>query len=441
MLPGDGGVLSKRKVTVIFFSWIVCAVDGGMSGNSDVVLIPIGAISQAQPVICRKGEFMRDDIEDKIRKLEEKGVVIIDPRQTYISPEVDIDRIYKGCVLYPGCRLTGERTLVGTSAQIGTEGPAVIHNSIIGAEAEVSSGFLSDSTLLPRAKAGANVHFRGGTLLEEYATTAHCVGLKQSILMYSVTLGSLINFCDVLISGGCSRKEHTEVGSGFIHFNFTPWGKNGDKATPSLVGNVTDGVFLDQKRIFLGGLSGMVGPASVGFGSMTVAGQVIRHPVADSTMHAETGSNIDKSCSFSGVAFSERRFRQIYEKNTEFLAQLYALKEWYLHIRLRRSKLQGDLELSLVLNGAIETIQSCMRERVSRYNSLAAEWSLAPMNESILEKEGAPVDVSVDWRTDLAYDEWIKGVGEEEREGLHRWLLHLKSGFKNDFPLDFSSEI
>ena len=97
--------------------------------------------------------------------------------------------------------------------------------------------------------------------------------------------------------------------------------------------------------------------------------------------------------------------------------------------------------MSLVLNGAIETIQSCMRERVSRYNSLAAEWSLAPMNESILEKEGAPVDVSVDWRTDLAYDEWIKGVGEEEREGLHRWLLHLKSGFKNDFPLDFSSEI
>lgn len=91
------------------------------------------------------------------------------------------------------------------------------------------------------------------------------------------------------------------------------------------------------------------------------------------------------------------------------------------------------MELSLVLNGAIETIQSCMRERVSRYNSLAAEWSLAPMNESILEKEGAPVDVSVDWRTDLAYDEWIKGVSEEEREGLHRWLLHLKVALKMIF--------
>ena len=375
---------------------------------------------------------MRNDIEDRIRTLEEKGVVIIDPRQTYIAPEVDPDRIYGGSVLYPGCRLTGERTLVGTSAQIGTEGPAVIHNSIIGAEAEVSSGFLTDSTLLPKAKVGANAHFRGGTLLEEYATTAHCVGLKQTILMYSVTLGSLINFCDVLISGGRSRKEHTEVGSGFIHFNFTPWGKNGDKATPSLVGNVTDGVFLDQQRIFLGGLSGMVGPASVGFGAMTVAGQVIRHPVADSTMHAEIGSNIDRNCSFSGITFSEKRFKQIYEKNVEFLAQLYALKEWYLQIRLQRSRLREDLELSLVLTGALETIQSCMKERVSRYNSLAAEWSLAPMSESILEKKGRPMDVSVNWRTDLAYDEWIKGVSEEERQGLHEWLLDMVREFKEN---------
>ncbi len=381
---------------------------------------------------------MWEDMEGSIRKLEEKGVIVVDPRQTYLSPEVNLDRIYAGSVLFPGCRLTGERTLIGTSAQIGTEGPAVIQNSIVGAEAEVGSGFLADSTLLPRAKAGANVHFRGGTLLEEYATTAHCVGLKQSILMYSVTLGSLINFCDVLISGGSSRREHTEVGSGFIHFNFTPWGKNGDKATPSMVGNVTDGVFLDQKRIFLGGLSGMVGPASVGFGAVTAAGQVIRHPVADSTIHAETGSNIDRNCSFCGVSFSEKRIRRIHEKNAEFLAQLYALKEWYLQVRLQRSEIQGDSELSLVLYGAVETIQSCMKERIKRYNSLAAEWSLAPMDEAVLDKKGSTLDVSVDWRTELAYDQWIKGVSKEERKGLHEWILGTARDFKEGICQMFS---
>lgn len=373
---------------------------------------------------------MREDIDERIRKLEEKGVIIVDPRQTYIGPEVDPGRIYKGSVLFPGCRLTGVRTLVGSSAQIGTEGPTAIHNSIIGADAEIGSGFLSDATLLPRAKAGANSHYRAGTLLEEYASTAHCVGLKQSILMYSVTLGSLINFCDVLISGGSSRKDHTEVGSGFIHFNFTPWGKSGDKATPSLVGNVTEGVFLDQQRIFLGGMSGMVGPSAVGFGAMTVAGQVVRHDVADSTMHSESGRNMDRKWSSSDVMFPEKHFKQVYDKNAEFLAQLHALKEWYFQVRLQRSRLQGDSELSLVLTGAVETIQSCMKERVSRYNSLAAEWSLAPMDETIPEKKGLPMSVAPDWKTELAYDEWIKGVSKEERQELHDWLLDVVQGFK-----------
>lgn len=375
---------------------------------------------------------MREALEDRLRILEEKGVVIVDPRQTYIGSEVDLGRIYKGSVLFPGCRLTGERTLVGTSAQIGTEGPAAIHNSVIGAGAEIGSGFLSDATLLPKAKAGANSHYRAGTLLEEYASTAHCVGLKQSILMYSVTLGSLINFCDVLISGGSSRKDHTEVGSGFIHFNFTPWGKSGDKATPSLVGNVTEGVFLDQQRIFLGGLSGMVGPSAVGYGAMTVAGQVIRRDVADSTMHSESVRNMDRNWSPSNVIFPEKHFRQVYDKNVEFLTQLYALREWYLQIRLARSRIQNNSELELVLSGAVETIETCMKERVARYNSLAAEWSQPPIDEAALSGNGGGrnMNISLDWKPELEYDQWIKGISNEERQRLHDWLLDMAQEFK-----------
>jgi len=69
------------------------------------------------------------------------------------------------------------------------------------------------------------------------------------------------------------------VGSGFIHFNYTPWGHTGDKATPSLIGDVVHGVFLRQERIFLGELSGIVGPQKVGFGSFTIAGQVLRRQI------------------------------------------------------------------------------------------------------------------------------------------------------------------
>ncbi|MCL2321037.1 MAG: hypothetical protein FWC47_02900 [Oscillospiraceae bacterium] len=375
--------------------------------------------------------IMGKNIHDRIQKLIDKGVIIIDPRQTFIAEEVNLDRVFKGSTLFPGTRLTGKRTLIGSCAKIGTEGPATIDDSIIASHAEVASGFLSESTLLSHSHAGANSHFRSGTLLEEEAFTAHSVGLKQSILMYSVTLGSLINLCDVLVSGGRSRSDHTEIGSGFIHFNFTPWGKNGDKATPSLIGNVTEGLFLDQERIFLGGLSGIVGPRSIGFGAMTVAGQVIREPVAGSTMHSEVGSRLDKSWSASKVKFSDKRLKSIHDQNIEFISQLYALKEWYTHVRMKRSHLQRDSELPLVLTGAIETIQTCIHERVIRYNSFAKEWSLPLIDEICLSKDSIDTEFSLDWKLDLNYTKWIKELTEDEKQKLHHWLNNCVKELKN----------
>jgi UDP-N-acetylglucosamine/UDP-N-acetylgalactosamine diphosphorylase len=374
---------------------------------------------------------MQHNMDAILKQLMDKGVVIIDPRQIYIDENVDPNRIYKGAILFPGTRLCGKRTLIGTAAKIGTEGPATIQNSIIGSHAEVASGFMSDATLLPRAKAGANAHFRAGTLLEEEASTAHCVGLKQSILMYGVTLGSLINFCEVLISGGRSRAEHTEVGSGFIHFNYTPWGKYGDKATPSLLGTVTEGVFLNQDRIFLGGLSGMVGPLSVGFGALTVAGQVIREPVSDKKMHSETGFSFDKTWSPTKTQFSNEHLLKIQHKNIEFLAQLYALQEWYTQIRLKRSILQKDQELALIITGAIETIQSGIQERISRYNSFAKEWQMPPLSVYNDSFDQVDVNAILTCNLNISYDEWIWMLTKEQQDLLHTWLLHVASSIKS----------
>lgn len=369
-----------------------------------------------------RGENMESDIENRIRELIDKGVTIIDPRQTYISGEVDPDRIYSGSVLHPGTRLTGGRTLIGSGAKIGSEGPAVIHDSIIGSEAEIASGFLTEATMLPRSRAGANSHYRAGTLLEEYSSTAHSVGLKQSILMYSVTLGSLINFCDVLISGGRSRDEHSEVGSGFIHFNFAPWGKNGNKATPSLIGSVTEGVFLDSDRIFLGGLSGMAGPVSVGFGALTPAGQVIRASVPESTTHSETGRSIDKKRSLAKYRLTEKHVRNVRDKNIEFITQLYALKEWYLSVRLERSRAAEASELILVITGAIETIMDCIEERIHRFNSFAGEWSVLPVHATAPDSELPKIPLVPDWKPELEHDEWIRQLSGTEKTSLRDWL-------------------
>ena len=79
------------------------------------------------------------------------------------------------------------------------------------------------------------------------------------------------------MAGGTSRKNHSEIGSSYIHFNFTP---HQDKATASLIGDVPRGVMLDQPPIFLGGQGGLVGPVRIAYGTVIPAGTICRagHP-------------------------------------------------------------------------------------------------------------------------------------------------------------------
>ena len=153
-------------------------------------------------------------------------------------------------VIHSGCRISGERTLILPGARLGAEGPVTVENCLIGPGVELKGGYFREAVFLAKASCGLGSHVREGTILEEAASIAHTVGLKQTILFPFVTLGSLINFCDCLMSGGTDRNHHSEVGSSYIHFNFTP---NQDKATPSLIGDVPHGVMLNQKPIFLGG--------------------------------------------------------------------------------------------------------------------------------------------------------------------------------------------
>lgn len=356
-----------------------------------------------------------------VQSLIASGVKIIDPLQVYIAPDVDPSRIYPGSILYPGTRLEGERTLIAPGARVGTEGPAVLKNALLGEEAEVASGFLTDTVLLPGAKAGANSHFRAGTILEEGASTAHAVGLKQTILLSWATLGSLINFCDVLFYGGRSRKEHSEVGSGFIHFNFTPWGVSGDKATASLFGDVANGVLMDQPPIFLGGMSGIVGPCRVGFGAMTIAGQTIRRDVSPETMYGSNVPEINRPFDSQASKPSDGHRARKREKTLAYIRELAALKTWYQAVRLKRSELAGDQPLTLIYQGAVNLIESCIEERIKRYNSFATEWG----DDALSREDFAAPDLSnltLDWKLNLPHCEWTQQLTDAEKTQIKRAL-------------------
>src|SRR5262249_58870796 len=125
--------------------------------------------------------------------LEAQGVTFVDRRQTYVDESADVSRICRGAVLYPGTRLIGAQTFVGPGAKVGTEGPAVLENAIIGENAEVASGYLKEAVMLRNARVGSSAHIRGGTLLEEEASPAHAVGLKHTVLMSLVRMGWSVN--------------------------------------------------------------------------------------------------------------------------------------------------------------------------------------------------------------------------------------------------------
>lgn len=362
---------------------------------------------------------MCENLEAKIDMLEARDVVIVDRRQIYLDEDVDVTRVCSGAVLHPGTRLVGPRTFVGPGAKIGIEGPAVLENAIIGENAEIASGYLKETVLLRDTRVGANAHIRAGTLLEEEASTAHAVGLKHTVLMSFVTMGSLINFCDGLISGGSSRRKHTEVGSGFIHFNFTPRGPYGDKATPSLIGDVVHGAFLREPRIFLGGLSGIVGPQKVGFGSFTVAGQVLRREVPVNRIVGDVPRNIDKDV----FALNESPNR-IQKSNLEYIGHLCALRAWYASVRLARIPALLVYEhLRVVTQAAYELLSVCIDERVQRLQQYLEERGLPVPTLSFIN---SPCPLKIEPSNPYVdHIKWVSGLSDTQVQLGVSWLRSI----------------
>ncbi len=301
----------------------------------------------------------------KIELLIKRGVRILDPQSVDIGEDVDPDRISPDRVtIYPGCRIYGDETLILAGATIGFEGPATVINCQVGPGVELRGGFFQKAAFLARASLGLGAHIREGCLLEEQSGGAHSVGLKQTVLFPFVTLGSLINFCDCLMAGGTSRKNHSEVGSSYIHFNFTP---NGDKATPSLIGDVPRGVMLNQPPIFLGGQGGMVGPCRVGFGVVVAAGTVLRKDAPDDGRMILGASAPVRTVPHHPGLYGAVRGRTI--NNINYIANLIALRRWYLNVR--SLFLSGDRFQEELLKGAVEKIDLGLQERVKRLITFA----------------------------------------------------------------------
>jgi bifunctional UDP-N-acetylglucosamine pyrophosphorylase/glucosamine-1-phosphate N-acetyltransferase len=322
----------------------------------------------------------------KVNQLVKKGVHIPNPQSVDIGKEVDLERISADSVtIYSGCKIYGRDTLILKGAKLGYEAPVTIENGYIGPQVELKGGFFKDAVFLKDAHMGSGAHVREGTILEEHANGAHTVGLKQTILLPFVTLGSLINFCDCLMAGGTSSKDHSEVGSSYIHFNYTP---NQDKATASLMGDVPSGVMLDQPPIFLGGQGGLVGPTRLAFGTIIAAGSIYRKDeLRPGLLLFEGGGKGGKMRFSAGLYHSLKR---TIHNNLIYIGNLMALRQWYSQVRCQF--ISSDFPNTLLI-GLQRTLDQALDERIKRLKGLREKMprSMKLYREALGQKSASPL--------------------------------------------------
>lgn len=280
----------------------------------------------------------------------------------FISTEVEKTKISSDVNYISSVSIRGDKTSIAPGCILGEEGPVILENCQLGRNVRLKGGYFKDAVFLDYASMGAGAHVRKGTLLEEYASGAHTVGLKQTIFFPYVTTGSLINFCDGLISGGTGCTNHSEIGSSYVHFNYTP---NQDKATASLFGDVARGVFLQEHPIFLGGQGGAVGPVKVAFGSVIAAGTILRKDIVteNQLIIAPSVKPTERPCQLPRYSGLQR----IVTNNISYIGNLYALQAWYEQVRFKTIR---DLFDEAVYAGAVGLIEESIQERVKRLEGL-----------------------------------------------------------------------
>lgn len=283
-----------------------------------------------------------------------------------LGDDVDCSRIAADAMIFSGCRIQGSETSIGPGCKLGSEAPVVVENCQLGRKVELKGGYFSGAVFFDGSSMASGAHVRAGTILEEEANAAHTVGLKQTVFLPFVTAGSLINFCDALMAGGTSRKDHSEIGSSYIHFNFTP---HQDKATASLLGDVPKGVFLRKNPIFLGGQGGLVGPARIAYGSVIAAGGVCRQDVlAENQLQVPDVPEAGTRSYETGVY---KKTNRLIKNNLIYTGNILALREWYRQVRPLFIRDAFD---QAVLDGGLKNLDLILKERIKRLGDVAAKF-------------------------------------------------------------------
>ncbi len=191
------------------------------------------------------------------RGLLDKGVVILDPENTYIGPKVEIG---VGSVIYPNVYIFGQ-TKIGEDCVIYPF--SYLKNVKMGDKNEILSAHLCDTSIGNNNSLGPYFRSRGDTRIGNNTKIGNFNEMKNT------RFGDDSRMAHFSYLGDCEVGEDVNIGAATITANY-----NGVSKFPSSIGD----------HAFIGSRTTLVSPVKIGESAMTAAGSTITEDVPPNAM-------------------------------------------------------------------------------------------------------------------------------------------------------------
>jgi bifunctional UDP-N-acetylglucosamine pyrophosphorylase/glucosamine-1-phosphate N-acetyltransferase len=204
----------------------------------------------------------------KIRRLQRRGAIILDPASTWIDWDI---RIGRGTVIYPSVVIEG-RSLIGKQCRI----YPFVHliDTRVGDGARIlSSTMLEGSIVEADAQVGPFSHFRPNTLVRSKAKVGNFVEMKNTVFGRGSKAGHLSYL------GDCQVEDDVNIGAGTITCNY-----DGFKKSRTVI----------ERGAFIGSGTELVAPVRVGRNAYVGAGSTITKNVSPEALAFARCRQIEK---------------------------------------------------------------------------------------------------------------------------------------------------
>ncbi len=180
------------------------------------------------------------------------GATIVDPKTTYLEPELQIGG---DTIVYPNTSI-GRLSEIGEGCVIGPN--ARLSNARLGNGVTVRESVILDSTIGDGASVGPFAHLRGEAVLASDVRVGNFVEIKNSRLGPGVKAPHLSYIGDAEIG------DETNIGAGTITCNF-----DGVRKNKTTIG----------RNVRIGSNSSLIAPVTIGDGALTGASSVVTRDV------------------------------------------------------------------------------------------------------------------------------------------------------------------